>query len=180
MIRKLMGISLVSFFCCGALGCGTTKLTWVSEPQVRKVRNEIFDAELKPAGIKSGDTQVYKAFLLFLRNKTDKELEIIWDKTLFIYNGQMNGGFMFEGIIHEDREKPKPPDIVPPKGTFLNKIWPNSLVFFYVPEKRAYYEGAWIHRELNPGQNGVSLTVKSGEREINEKIFLHISVREVD
>lgn len=179
-----MNRSLVSLFlavaCHAAIGCSTTKLTWVSEPQVRKARNEIFDAELKPAGIKSGDTQVYKAFLLFLRNKTDKELEIVWDKTLFIYNGQMNGGFMFEGVIHEDREKLKPPDIVSPQGTFLKKIWPNSLVFYYVPEKRAYYEGAWIHRELNPGQNGVYLTVKYGEREINEKIVLLISVREVD
>lgn len=179
-----MNKPLVSLFvalvCHAAIGCSTTKLTWVSEPPVRKAKNEIFDVELKPTGVKSGNTQVYKAFFLFLRNKTDKELEIIWDKTAFIYNGQMSGGFMFEGIVHEDREKPKPPDIVSPKGTFLKKIWPNSLVFFYVPEKRAYYEGAWIHRELNPGQNGVYLAVKSGEREINEKLVLHISVREVD
>jgi hypothetical protein len=162
------------------VGCATENLTWVSEPEVQKASNELFDGELKPAGIKSGDTQTYKAFILFLRNKTDKELEIIWDKTFFIYNGQADGGFMFQGVIHEDREKPKPPDIVPPRSTFRKKIWPNSLVFFYVPEKRAYYEGAWIHRELNPGQNGVFLTVKFGEREINEKIVLKISVQEAD
>ena len=180
MIRKLMGISLLAFLCCGAIGCGTTKLTWTSDPEVQKVSNDIFDAELRPVGIKSGDTQTYKAFLLFLKNKTDKELEIVWDKTLFIHNGQMNGGFMFEGIIHEDRDKPKPPARVTPGGTFRKKIWPNSLVFFFVPERARFSGGAWIHRELNPGQNGVYLTVKSGQREVNEMITLNISVRNSD
>jgi hypothetical protein len=33
---------------------------------------------------------------------------------------------------------------------------------------------------LNTGQNGVYLTVKSGEREINEEIVLRISVQGAD
>jgi hypothetical protein len=179
-MRNPLGSLFLAVVFCLAIGCTTTKLTWISQPPVEKVSNEVFDAELKPVGIKSGDEQTYKSFILFLRNKTNKELEIIWDNTFFIYNGQKDGNFMFEGIIHEDRNKPKPTDIVSPRSTFTKKIWPNSLVFFYVPEKRAYYEGAWIHRELNPGENGVYLTVRSDGREISERITLVISVQEVN
>ena len=179
-MRKLLGSLFLVLLFCVAVGCATTRLTWVSEPQVQRVSNEVFDAELKPVGIRSGGTQTFKAFILVLRNKTDQELEIIWDKTVFIYNGQIDGGFMFEGIIHEERDKPKPPDIVPPKGTFQRRIWPNSLVFFWVPERRAHYEGAWIHRELNTGQNGVDLAVRLDGREIKERLTLVISVQEVD
>ncbi|UCE83088.1 MAG: hypothetical protein JSV47_00655 [Deltaproteobacteria bacterium] len=178
-MKKSLGSLFLVLAFCGAMGCGTTRLTWISDPEVQRVSNEIFAAELRPAGITSGDTQTFKSFLLFLRNKIDRELEVIWDKTLFIYNGEMQGGFMFEGISHKDRDKPKPPDILPPNGTFRKRIWPNSLVFFFVPERARFREGSWIHREMNPGQNGVYLTVKSGDQEIRERITLNISVKEM-
>ena len=178
-MRKSPGISLLLLLFCATMSCSTPRLNWVSQPQVQKVSNEVFDAELKPVGIKSGDQQTYKSFILFLRNKTDAELKIIWDNTFFIYNGQKRGGFMFEGIIHEDRDKSKPPDIVPPRSTFSRRIWPNDLVFFFRPEAARFPKGAWIHRDLNPGENGVYLTVRSDGSEINERITLVISVEEV-
>ena len=177
MRRTLISISVMALFCWGTIGCSTTRLTWVSVPPVQRVSNEVFDAEIKPVGIRSGETQTIKSFVLFMRNKRDRELEIIWDETFFIYNGQKKGGFMFEGIAHEDRDKHKPPDIVSPGGTFSKKIWPNSLVFFYVPEAARFSTGTWIHRELNPGENGVYLTVRTDSREINEKITLVITVQ---
>ncbi len=179
-MRKSPEILFLVLVFCATMSCSSTRLTWKSLPQVQKVSNEVFDAEIRPVGIQSGDQQTFKSFVLVLRNKTDRPLEIIWDKTLFIHNGKMSGGFMFEGIIHEDREKPKPADIVPPRGTFARRIWPNDLVFFFRPEAARFSEGEWIHRDLDPGENGVYLTVRSDAKEINERITLVISVQEVD
>ena len=180
-MKKFSASSVVLLVVFVLMGCSTTKLTWVSKPAVREVGNKFFDARLRPTGIKSDNAEVYKAFIFSLKNKTDKELKIIWDETFYVHDGGMSGGFMFEGIPYEDRNKPKSPTVLAANGSLTMKIWPSDLAFYHQFEKAAvgFDEGTWIHNELKPGQNGMLLTVKVGERVINEKITVDISVQEV-
>jgi len=138
-----------------------------------------FIKEVKTKQRKSQMTE--KAKELLSDYKTDKELKIIWDETFYVHDGGMSGGFMFEGIPYEDRNKPKSPTVLAANGSLTMKIWPSDLAFYHQFEKAAvgFDEGTWIHNELKPGQNGMLLTVKVGERVINEKITVNISVQEV-
>ena len=60
---------------------------------------------------------LYNGMVLTIQNKTENEIEVVWDKTHYLDNGQTNGGFMFAGIIYADRNNPKPNDIIFPKST---------------------------------------------------------------
>jgi len=69
-----------------------------------------------------------RSFSLTIENKTDKDIELDWNKTLYISNGTTSGGFMFEGVVYKDRNNPKTPDIIFAKSKFSKTIWPNNLV----------------------------------------------------
>lgn len=69
---------------------------------------------------------------LVIRNKTNSNLEVNWNKTLFITNGQTSGGFIFEGVVYKDRNNQKAPDIVFANGSMTKTIWPNNLGIFVV------------------------------------------------
>jgi hypothetical protein len=137
-----------------------------SYPPIQTVDNDYFNASISPVETWRG----YNAFILTVNNKTDKDLEIIWDRTLFIDNGRTSGGFMFEGVVYRDRNNPKPPDVVFAKGNFSKTIWPNNLVYF----SSGKY-ASWGHEVMSPGENGVYLTIKIGDKELKEKLLLRIS-----
>jgi hypothetical protein len=107
---------------------------------------------------------------LTVKNKTNKNLELNWNKTLYIVNGQTSGGFMFEGVVYKDRNNSKSPDVIFPNGTLSKAIWPNNLVYF----SSGQY-GGWRHESLPPGENGVYLTVIVDGKEISEKITMNLS-----
>lgn len=156
------------------------KYTCVVEPSSQTVENEYFSATVSPAMRESGSysfedssgkyllSETYKAFNLYIKNKTHIDIELDWNKTLYIENGQTNGGFMFEGVIYKDRNNQKPPTIIFANSEFKKIIWPNNLVFFE-PEL------GWGHKPIELGQNGVYLTIKVGEKEIKEKLLLNMS-----
>jgi hypothetical protein len=143
---------------------------------INSVENEYFKATILPAGQKEGSylykeecncylKNPYSAFLLRVENKTLKDLELDWNKTLFIENGKTNGGFMFEGIVYKDRNNPKPPDIIFGNSIFEKVIFPNNLVFFLSDMRPR-----WGHTPFHLGENGVYLTIKVDGREINQKL----------
>ena len=128
--------------------------------------NAVFEAKLTPV-CSNGCT----SFILSIRNLSDKDIELDWNKTLFIANGTTSGGFMFEGVLYRDRNNQKAPDMIFAKGTFTKAIYPNNLV-----EYRSGQYGGWDHTSMGTGENGVYLTVKVGNEEIKEKITTNISV----
>ncbi len=105
------------------------------------------------------------AFTLIIENKTNKDMEVDWNKTLYIAQGRTSGGFMFDGIVYAQRNAPKPPDIVFKGGTFRKNIYPTNLVEF----SSGKY-GGWRHQNMPQGLNGVYLTLRIGNEEINEKL----------
>lgn len=154
-------------------GCMPRPWIWKSDPAMQSVSNDFFDAQITPVWVTYGT----KSFLLTIKNKTEKTIELNWNKTLFISGGQTSGGFMYEGIIFAKRDEPKPNDVVFPKVVFQKEIWPNNLAKLAPGEfiGKVYFEGGWGHWSMNAGVNGVFLTMVVDGKEINEKLTVDLS-----
>lgn len=146
----------------GALahGCGT----WTAQPP--SLSHDVsagVAATVTPVRVYNLDDPAapFECFLLTVRNDTDSELEVDWDRTQFVDGGQTSGGFMFEGVVYKDRNNPKAATIVLPHGALQMKIWPNNLVYF----SSAQTSAGWVHSRLKEGKYGVHLTlVQDGKR----------------
>lgn len=128
---------------------------WHSEPAFQS-SNEYFNLLISPVCSGYG----CEAFTLNLTNNTDKDIEIDWNRTLYLVHNQTHGGFMFEGIVYRDRNNPKPPDIVFAHSTLRKTIWPNDLVYFSSGTRYAN----WSHEAMPRGENGVYLSRYNGGR----------------
>lgn len=171
MVTQAKQILLFAVLVTLISGCVTTRYVWKSDPVNRSIENEYFTAEISPA---SCDSWGCEAFRLTVKNKTNKNLELNWNKTLYIVHGQTSGGFMFEGVIYKDRNNSKSPDIIFPGGKLSKGIWPNNLVEF----SSGRY-GGWRHESMPSGENGVYLTVAVDGKEISEKLTIVLSRTQV-
>jgi hypothetical protein len=164
-----------SFFYLGlaaailTVGCVTTRTrtTVKVDPPLIKVINEYFDTVVMP----QCDSNGCDAFTLVITNKTGKNLEVNWNKTLYIMRGQTSGGFMFEGVLYKDRNNQKTPDIVFGNSTFSKKLWPNNLVEYSTGKY-----GGWRNESMPSGENGIYLTVNIDGKEISQKLITNISI----
>jgi hypothetical protein len=153
-----------------AAGCATTRTVVKAEPTVMQASNEYFDTTAMPRCGSYG----CEGFTLQIKNKTSRDLEVNWNKTLYIARGQTSGGFMFEGVVYKDRSNPKSPDVVFGNGTFSKSIWPNNLVEF----SSGKY-GGWRNENMPSGENGIYLTVNIDGKEITQKLITNISVTRI-
>ena len=158
-VRRALGLAIVvAFGIVGIVGSGSPPRQ--PEPvRSGSVSNKYFDASV--LGHRD-------SFSLSIQNKTSQDLEVDWNKTLFISSGTTSGGFMFEGVVYTNRNNPKPPDVVFANSHFVKIIYPNNLVS-YTSGKY----GGWSHDSIGYGATGVYLTVKVGNEEIKEKILVN-------
>ena len=157
-----LGITL--FLCAMAVGCATGKIYYRSVPEVQKCSNEYYEASIRPDFLGS---EGWEAFKFTIISKTAKTLELDWNRTFFISNGKTKGTFMFKGVVHKDRNKPKPPDVIFPGVTLSKYIWPNKLVYF-----SSYPKRGWYHRGMGAGEFGILLSVKVRGTEVKEKMLM--------
>ena len=139
------------------LGCATPKI-WKSNPSIQRAENKYFFAQIASVGNEMG----YDAFYLYIKNRTDKDLKIDWDKTFYIRGGQKSGGFMFEGVDPKERHNSRPPDIIPPRGYISKTIWPVDLATDLE------------HMKMGEGENGIYLSIMVDGEEINEEIAVDL------
>ena len=146
-------------------GCARN-YTWVikSDPPERIISNDLYSIKLN---LSPPDRYSYKSFELVIVNKTSKDIELIWDKTLYICGGQTSGGFTYEGVIYKDRNMPKQSDVIFANGTFNKTIFPSNFISF-----RGQY--GWYSDYMPNGENGVYLTLKINGEEYHEKLLLDI------
>ena len=156
-ITLILMITLLTF-------AGCSRVPWVikSEPSTQIFENNLYTIQFAPTDATSYS---YQAFVLIIENKTDKDIDLIWDRTYYLQNGQTNGGFLFEGVIIRDRNLSKPPDIIFPQKTFRKTIYPNVL---------ASFDKYWYYDTLPNGENGIYLSLKSQNVEIREKLTVNI------
>jgi hypothetical protein len=143
------------------VGCASQQL-WRAEPNMQQASNEYYAATISPIFIFDG----YKGFLLYIHNKSPEDLDVVWENTFYIYNGKKEGGFLLRGMRSGD--KLDTPSIV--SGSMFSKeIFPAKLAEF------STIAMSTIYNPMKPGENGILLTVKVGEKKIAETLTLNVS-----
>ncbi len=145
---------------------------WViqSDPPFRSVNKDLYSITLTPS---RQDRYRYKAFDLVIENRTTENIELVWDKTLYISDGQTAGGFMAEGVLYGTLYKVsygknnelKQSDIIFPKIQYKKTIYPNILT--------SYHE-YWYHNTMPNGEVGIYITLKVNGKEMHEKLLVTI------
>ena len=142
------------------LGCAS-QLLWRAEPNMQQASNEYYAATISPIFIFDG----YKGFLLYIHNKSPEDLDVVWENTFYIYNGKKEGGFLLRGMRSGD--KLDTPSIV--SGSMFSKeIFPAKLAEF------STLAMSTIYNPMQPGENGILLSVKVGGKEITETLTLNV------
>jgi len=179
MMKKIKGLSIFFLLFC-FLGCTPMPAkNWTSCPVVQSAVNKYFEAQLEPL---KKDDNFFVLLRLAVKNKTDKDLEIDWNKTRYVHNGKPRGGFVFQGANPEDiKNQTIPPDIVPAWQTLSKEIAPFKLIAGAPFKYRSVgvNESGFSPGVIPEGENGIFLIVRSNGQEVREKITLIIETKEV-
>lgn len=160
-MKKLFASVLVLFF---ITGCVTLKYS--STRQTEQIDNLDFAIV---AGGNQWDDNIKRSFDLTVTNNNDYDVEINWDRTLYIDNGQTQGGFMFAGVNYANRNAPKAPDIIFAGQTFKKRIYPNI--------KAQYINHGWVNLHFNPGRYGALLSVWAKGQE--KRVRLEVNIQQI-
>jgi hypothetical protein len=152
-------------------GCAPSKTLWISNPAVQTKGNSYYEAKIEPV---KGEHDFYTSFNLWITNKTDKNMEIDWNRTQYIHNNKIHGVFVFKGIRPEDiKYSTVPPDIIPPRGSFSKVISPYKLIAWAPVRDRSKDSG--IKPGIIPaGSNGILLVVRQSGKKIVQRMTIEI------
>ncbi|MGH7884268.1 MAG: hypothetical protein ACRENO_01085 [Thermodesulfobacteriota bacterium] len=156
---KISILFLIIF--CSSCSYGTTSWYFRPQPPQATIEDEI---EVSIVALDCGISGC-KSIGLQIENNSDRDLQIDWNKTLFIENGLTNGGFFFKGIPARDRNENKPPDVVFANSLFLKIIHPSVNV---------YYNDDWYLGVMGKGVYGIYLSMLDSKNVINEKIIVYL------
>lgn len=167
----LKNFSVLIFVLFLVSGCVTTG-TWVTSPASRTVTADYFQATLEPL---KKENDFYVSFKLTILNTSSTNIEIDWNKTMYIANGSQKGVFIFKGIEPESiRDNTVPPDTLKSGETLSREISPFRLLAG-APLKSKHKTDSKISPGMLPeGENGIWLSVKSNNKEIRKRISVSI------
>lgn len=165
--NKLIFISFMIVLTC----CAPTRI-WTSHPVYQSVQNDYYKAKFEPV---KHDKNFFDSFSLVITNKTDKKMEIDWNKTRYILNGRVYDIFVFEGVTPENVHD-LPSDIVLAGGTLIKEISPLNLVGWKPLKHRNMGASSFTRGPIPAGENGIHLTVRQNGKEVREKITLNIDI----
>ena len=175
MRKQLVNVRLFSLCVVAAIGlagcAALTPVKWKSTPAAAVAETDAFRATLTPA---CSEYMGCESFILSIENRSSDNIEVNWNKTLFVLNGQTSGGFMFEGVVYKDRNAPKPPDIVFAGSTMTKSIWPNNLTYF----SSGHY-GGWGHETIPQGKTGAYLTLMIDGKERSEQLLVTLVAEKI-
>jgi hypothetical protein len=161
MNKRISSYILIFIFLLTA--CSGSQYVWRSDPPLQSYKNRNFSISTVPIILFDG----YGAFAIKVKNRTKRNIEVDWNRTIFISNAKANGGFMFQGIPYEKRNLLIPPDIVPPYGTLRKIVFPNNLI--------VKSDDSWIHKPMEKGENGLYITVKVNGKNMGATLTSHLS-----
>ncbi len=174
LLRTVLVLGLTSL---GAFSGCAQKRQYTSRPAVQTRDTGALRIQLRP------DKEGLNSFVVFeltVINKTADPLEIDWNKTQYLHNGQASGGFLFEGIkpgyvkgatamVHS----------VPGNSVYRKTIAPTRRVA-YVPIKDQQTlrtgEDALSAGPLPAGQNGIRLFIR--RRHVETSVALTVDIKE--
>ena len=181
MMKKTAGFCLFLLLLLFT-GCAPTIRIWTSNPVIQTSGNQYYEAQVET--LKRDQKKEYNFFVLFrltVKNRTEKNLEIDWNKTRYIYNARMHGGFVFRGIKPKDiKNLTIPSDIVPAGKTFSKEIAPAKLVAWapYRDRSVGKNESGISFGIIPDGENGINLVDRYNGKEVREQIMLTIVSKE--
>jgi hypothetical protein len=113
----------------------------------------------------------YLSYDLTVTNKTNQDVEIIWDKTMYINEtNTTNDGFMFgDEIYYEDRVRQQKTTTIFAKDSMKKTLYPACL---------AYWRRSWSHNYLPSGKTGIYLVAKVGDEVVTQRLYINISYEE--
>jgi hypothetical protein len=131
--------------------------SWRSDKYVLQT-NPVFDAQI--------ETKDFYSFQLTIKNKSNDNIEILWDKTLYIESNSTNGGFSLgTETYYEEKDNAIPNMIIFPGETSTRYIYPVTL---------RYWNRGWLRNIMNIGKHGIYLTIKAGDKEYREKMIINV------
>lgn len=146
-----------------------------SNPEVQRVSNDYFTAELEPQ-LEPGQS-FFATFRFVLYNKTNKELNIDWENTYYLFNGRSNGRFLWEGVTWDGLKEISSNPLIPvaPGDTLTSVIFPKDLV----GRGSAMTTGGvqYTQGPLPEGENGILLFVSQNGKVVREKMEVTIEVQ---
>lgn len=154
-------------------GCAPVKTIWTCEPEAVISSNRYFQAKLTP---EKQENDFFVSFLLEVQNLSETDLAVDWNSTLYIYNNQKNGLFVFEGITPKDiGDKSIPLEIIPAGSGLSKHVSPFKLLA--KAPLRATGEPVGFSAGILPaGENGMLLVIRHGDETVSE--FMSVSITE--
>ncbi len=169
--KKIGLIVMFGFALTLGMGCAPT-IIQVSTPAIETAENPYYETQFEPL---TRETRVFVSFRLTIINRTDRNLEIDWNKTHYIHNNRSLGIFVFKGIRPRDiKDLAIPPDIVPARGTFSKEISPFRLIG-RAPFREGINEPSISPGPVPTGQSGILLVVRQNGNEIRAKVKVSIT-----
>jgi hypothetical protein len=159
---------LLIFVCVCIAACGMDKYTWKDTENKRTASNSCYEASIEPIHLYNASKHGYSSFKLRLQNKTDKDIVINWDKTLYIEAGGTKGLFVDQAML--DSKQIKLPDTVFPKGSYTQEIFPAACIIY----SEGSYGWAYFHDYMPEGEKGVILSVTCDWKEVKEKMTVKL------
>ena len=169
-VKKNAGPILYLFLVFVASCAPSSTISWRSAPEIQTASNEYCEAQLEP--VTTGKGPFFDSFRLMVTNKTDKEMQIDWNRTRYVESGIRHGGFVWQGINPDHvREASVPPEVISPGGTFSRVIFPHKKIA-YAPG----YQRGWKLQggKIPEGENGIDLVVKQNGRVTRHRITVRI------
>jgi hypothetical protein len=173
---KIVIILILGFMVTMHTGCAPT-LVSISTPEMQIVENSYYAAQFEPL---SEGKNYFDSFRLKIINKTQKNLEIDWNKTRYLYNGHDIGVFVFKGIKPENiKSLTIPPDIIPSGQSFTKDITPLKLLAREPITGKSIKAGKITSGPIPTGKNGIFLFVRQNVNMIIEKITVKITEQKI-
>jgi hypothetical protein len=171
-------VAILTTTLCGCVSSKPTQrlsqdptYTWISNPPVQSLVSGKYDISISPADCKSSfylHDNGCKGITLVVTNKTNKDINLVWDQTYFLDKDQTNGAFMFEGVVFSKRNEQKTNDIIFANSTFKKIIFPNNRVDLTRGR-------GWQNTAMGDGNWGIYLTLQLNGEMLHEKLTYSIT-----
>ena len=173
---KIVSILIFGFSLTIATGCAPTLIS-ISTPEIQTIENSHYTAQFGPL---AKGKNYFDNFRLKIVNKTQKDLEIDWNKTRYLYDGRDIGVFVFKGIKPENiKSLTIPPDIIPAGQSFTKDITPLKLLAREPITGKGTNAGKITSGPIPTGESGIFLFIRQNGNTIKEKITVKITEKEV-
>ncbi len=156
------------------IGCATPSVSWHSMPAVAKVENPYYFAVIEPEMDKSG---LFIAFQLEVTNNSGEILKLDWNESAYLYQGNLNGRMVFNGIDPEEVKQGRVPlEQIDPGQTIHKKIGPLKLISIR-PRRHGVDDTKTSQITFGPfpaGYNGFQLVIRSADKAVVEDLQIRL------